>query len=76
MLRPGIVGLGSGTLSHKQTTIEETVATILSLLWSTSTFHRQNSTTVKLLQYEETWNKYRTELKIRPLKVIFSQYLI
>lgn len=47
MLRPGIAGLRTGSLSHKQTTIEETVATVLSLLWNTYTFHRQNSTIVK-----------------------------
>lgn len=32
MLRPGIAGVGTESLSHKQTTTEETVATTLSLL--------------------------------------------
>jgi len=39
MLRPGIRGLETRSFRHKKA-IAETAATIPSLLWSTSTFHR------------------------------------
>lgn len=81
ILRPGIAGLWAGYLTHKQTTTKERVAMILSLLWSTCTFHTQNSTAVKAAcnSYFNTskyGHKHRAELKIRPLKAVFSQSAI